>query len=456
MRSMRRDSRQVQRGDHFIAVSDRADERARHIADARARGAAAVSAEDNHADIYCGHARYAWARLHAADSGADRIQVPLIGVTGTDGKTTCAAMLHHALGAHAARIGTLGFDYDQVHHDTALTTPAAEDIHNYLLQLDNDCPGVAMEISSHAAEQERLAGLQLKGLIFTGLGQDHLDYHQSRERYLQAKLKAVRLLPAGALCVVNADDELAHLVRHAVICVGARCVSIGRAQGDIRLFQEGPDRWRLQSAYADYPLQLPMIGYHNAWNAAAAAVVLGAVDVPLSAALARLQDLPQVPGRLERCSDAPLCYVDYAHTPQALQTVQNALRQQYPDKKLITVFGCGGDRDHDKRAAMGTVAAAADMIIICNDNPRSEDPQSIAEMICGSHPLAASATELDASRRFLIQLDREQAIRTAFELADADSVILVAGKGHETQQTIADQCIDWDDRVFIRSLGAVT
>jgi UDP-N-acetylmuramoyl-L-alanyl-D-glutamate--2,6-diaminopimelate ligase len=236
--------------------------------------------------------------------------------------------------------------------------------------------------------------------------------------------------------------------------VGARCVSIGRAQGDIRLFQEGPDRWRLQSAYADYPLQLPMIGYHNAWNAAASAVALGCLNVPLSTALALFKDLPQVPGRLECCSERPMCYVDYAHTPQALATVQTALRQQYPDKKLITVFGCGGDRDHGKRAAMGTVAAASDIVIVCNDNPRSEDPQLIADMICSGQRCAQNAQSLSEQQRFLVLLDREQAIRQAFQLADEHTVILVAGKGHETEQIIGAETHHWDDRAFIRGLGA--
>ena len=459
MLTTRNDSRSVRSGDHFIAVSDCVETRREHMADARARGALAISAEDVEADIFCGHARYAWARLHAAASGADAVKTPLIGITGTDGKTTCSFLLQHAMGQGAARIGTLGMDDGKRVIPSGLTTPAAEDVHDFITTLPANCPGVAIEISSHAAEQERLAGLQLSALIFTGLGHDHLDYHQTRERYLQAKLRAVRLLPAGSLCVINADDELAHLIRHAVLCVGGRCVSIGRTRGDIRLFQEssadtqGLSRWRLESTYADYPLHLPMIGYHNAWNAAASALALESLGIPLSSALALFSDAPIVPGRLEQCSTKPLCFVDYAHTAQALDTVQKALRQEFPNKKLITVFGCGGDRDHDKRAAMGTIAATAKSIIVCNDNPRSEDPMTIAREICGEHACAADAAGLDDEHRFLIELDREQAIRTAFALADEETVILVAGKGHETKQIIGQQAYDWDDRAFIRSLS---
>lgn len=457
MLATRRDSRSIQHGDHFVAVADSQDTRRQHIADARERGARLISAEDKMADIHCGHARYAFARLHAAASGADRLQTPLIGVTGTDGKTTCASFLQHLMGPGAARVGTLGFHDGVVETPNPLTTPSAESLHDFLLSLKTDCPGVAIEISSHGAEQERLAGLFLRALIVTGLGHDHLDYHKTRERYLHAKLKAVRLLPAGALCVINADDELAHIVKHAVSSVGGRCVSIGYTRGDIRLFQEetqdGTQQWRLRSQYADYPLQLPMIGYHNAWNAAAAAVALGALELPLSPLLAACRDLPQVPGRLELCQQDPTIYVDYAHTPQALATAIHAIRQAHPGKKLITVFGCGGDRDHDKRAAMGTVATAADFSIICNDNPRSEDPLQIAQAICAGQHLASSIKELSSETPFFIELDREQAIRAAVSIANEDSVILVAGKGHEEYQVIGAQRLPWNDVKFIRHLN---
>ena len=456
MLATRRDSRSIQHGDHFVAVADSQASRHQHIADARQRGAQLISAEDKMADIHCGHARYAFARLHAASCGVDRLQTPLIGVTGTDGKTTCASFIQHLLGPGAARVGTLGFHNGVEETPNPLTTPSAESLHDFLLSLKPECPGVAIEISSHGAEQERLAGLSLQALIVTGLGHDHLDYHKTRERYLHAKLKAVRLLPAGALCVINADDELAHIVKHAVSSVGGRCVSIGYTRGDIRLFQEeaqdGVQQWRLRSQYADYPLQLPMIGYHNAWNAAAAAVALGALELPLSPLLAECRHLPQVPGRLELCQQKPAVYVDYAHTPQALDTAIKAIRQTHPGKRLITVFGCGGDRDHDKRAAMGTIATTADFSIICNDNPRSEDPLQIAQAICAGQQVAASIEELSSTRPFFIELDREQAIRAAMSLADSDSVILVAGKGHEDYQIIGKQRLPWNDAAFIRNL----
>ena len=458
MLATHRDSRCIQNGDHFIAVADRQDLRRQHMADARERGAQLIIAEDKTADVHCGHARYAFARLHAAASGVDRLQTPLIGVTGTDGKTTCASFIQALLGTGAARVGTLGFHDGKTETPSPLTTPSAEALHDFLCELDADCPGVAVEISSHGAGQERLAGLSLQALIVTGLGHDHLDYHKTRERYLHAKLKAVRLLPAGALCVINADDELAHIVKHAVSSVGGRCVSIGCTRGDIRLFQEGAQngvqQWRLRSQYADYPLQIPMIGYHNAWNAAAAAVALGALALPLSPLLAACRELPQVPGRLELCQDQPATYVDYAHTPQALATAIQALRQSHPGKKIINVFGCGGDRDHDKRAAMGTVAATADFSIICNDNPRSENPADIAHAICGSHAVADSIDQLHDDVKFHVQLDRGLAIKAAMELADADSVILVAGKGHEQYQIIGDQRLPWNDCEFIRGLAA--
>ncbi|NRA37930.1 MAG: UDP-N-acetylmuramoyl-L-alanyl-D-glutamate--2,6-diaminopimelate ligase [Planctomycetes bacterium] len=449
---MQCDSRLIDAGDSFVAVCDNKTMRRQHIVDAQSRGAQRIIAEDADADVRCGHARYYLARLAARASGVDCSSLPIICVTGTDGKSTTAHCVQHCLGTGAARIGTLGMDNGQGTTVASLTTPAAHDIHTFIQTLPEDCPGLAMEVSSHGSDQQRIAGLKPQVVVWTGISRDHLDYHKDFSHYLHAKLELIRSLSAGALCVINADDEFAHVVEYTARCVGVQCVSIGCVQGDIRLFQEGAQQWRVFSPYADMPLELPLMGKHNAWNALAAAVAVGALGIPLSTALLRLADVPLMPGRMELCSESPRCYVDYAHTAHALQTVLDACREACPKNKIHLIFGCGGDRDHGKRAAMGTVATSADFIYVTNDNPRSEDPQKIAQAICGTHACATSVDEFSAEKKFLIELDRAAAIESAITHAGPDDIVLIAGKGHECEQVIGDQHIQWHDAQFVRQL----
>jgi len=460
-----RDSRALRPGEAFVAVVDDPAEMALHAAQARAAGATVVIAEDAGggtsaataaAQLSTPHARWSFARASAAAHGLDRAQPVLIGVTGSTGKSTTTHCAWWSLGPGAARVGTLGWHDGSSERPGKQTTPPPEEVHAFLSGLGPHCPGVAVEISSHAGDQHRLAGLELASMVFTGLGHDHLDYHRSIGAYLTAKLKIVRQLRAGARVVVNADDPRSGAVAHAGRGAGADVVGLGFQRGQAQIAGDAEHGWRLLWEGIDHPLPVRLPGRFNAWNAAAGALAANAVGVPLATALARLADLPPVPGRLELLAHAPLTYVDYAHTPEALAVMLRALRQDFRGHRLVCVFGCGGDRDRSKRGPMGRAALTADVAVLTTDNSRSESPRAIAEdVVAGLPPGIAVAWDgrPSANAHLVVELDRAQAIRLARRLAGADGVVVVAGKGHETTQEIQGAVLPWDDRSFVASLA---
>lgn len=459
-RGVARDSRRVQPGDAFVAAGG---DEAANAARAVAAGASAIIAEraTGAAAPHLGvpHARWAFAHASALAHGLDRANRPLLAVTGTKGKSTTVHCAWWALGQGAARTGTVGWHDGSSERPATQTTPAPEELHAFLAGLPATCPGVALEISSHAGDQQRLAGLTLTGLAFTGLGRDHLDYHGTMAAYLSAKLAIVRWLAPGALCVINADDPRHAVVAHAVRAIGAEPLGLGFGRGAARIVRVG-DGWRLQWEGADHPLPIALPGRFNAFNAAAGALLAHAAGVPLPTALARLADLPPVPGRLERCGVAPLTYVDYAHTAESIALMLEALRESHPGRRLVCVFGCGGDRDRGKRGPMGRAALGADLAVLTTDNSRSEAPERIAEDVIAGLPGGAvvhwdrGAAEPPAGAALVVQLDRGAAIRLARRLAGADGVVVVTGKGHETTQEILGRIEPWDDRAAVRALEA--
>ena len=440
-----RDSRQVGAGQAFVAQAD-GEERERHLAEAATRSAAAIIAEPR-----TPHARWAFARASCAAHGLP-LTAPLIAVTGTKGKSTVVHFVQAALGRGAARIGTVGWHDGTSERPNPQTTPPPDELHRFLAGLPAGCPGVAMEASSHGLDQHRLAGLRLAGLAVTNIGRDHLDYHGTTAAYVHAKLRAARLLVTGGLCVINADDEHAHVFAHAALCAGARVIALGVGRGghhrlpgcaNATAFRHGP-AWMLDAPGSEVVLPVRLPGGFNAWNAAAAVLLAEAAGVPLATAAERLADAPPVPGRLELLARAPLTYVDYAHTPESLALAIAALREAHPGRRLAVVFGCGGDRDNGKRAPMGAAAATADLVVLTDDNPRSEDPARITAQIASGMPGGKASVEHDRGR----------AIAAARDAAGVDGVVLVAGKGHETEQKFRDRTIAWDDRAFVRGLEA--
>jgi UDP-N-acetylmuramoyl-L-alanyl-D-glutamate--2,6-diaminopimelate ligase len=473
-----RDSRAVRPGEIYVAMGALAD-RQRHVVEARANGAIAVVDEQGGGEstLRTTDARWAFTRASIQAHGLARLAQPLVAVTGTAGKSTTTHCAWWAMGEGAARIGTIGWHDGVSERPNPQTTPPPEQLHTFLAGLPRSCPGVALEASSHAGDQHRLAGLPLSALAFTGLGHDHLDYHRTVGAYLSAKLRLMRLLVDGGLCLINADDPHAHTVAHAGLAAGARVVMLGLERGEVRLVRAAGG-WRLRHHAVDYPLPVRLPGAFNAWNTAAGALLATAAGVPLNIALERLARVPPVPGRLELLARRPDTYVDYAHTPDELSTMLRAVRREFPGRRLVCVFGCGGDRDRSKRGPMGIAALEADQAVLTTDNSRSEDPRAIADEVIAGLPqgtpvfwskgddlasgrwlgeilpaYGAGGRVQDGARTLVVELDRANAIRLSRAMAGDDGVVVVTGKGHETSQLIRGQVLPWDDRAFVRSLA---
>ncbi|MFM2090371.1 MAG: UDP-N-acetylmuramyl-tripeptide synthetase family protein [Planctomycetota bacterium] len=441
---IRRDSRTVQPGEAFVAQG-RPGERPRHVAEAIARGAALVvlpagdPAPAGAATAWTEDPRRCFARACAALHGSDRLPFPVLAATGTKGKTTVVHWTWWCLGEGAARVGTVGLHDGRGEIANPQTTPAPEVVHAFLGGLPAACPGAAIEASSHAGDQHRLAGIPFRALAVTGMGRDHLDYHGTFERYLASKVAFTAHLGAGSLCVVNAGCPHREAFAAPARAAGARVVALGAAGDAVLAGARGA--WTLDGE----TLAVPLAGGFNAWNAAAAVLLAEAAGVPRATALARLRQAPPPPGRLERLAEGPATYIDYAHTPESIAAAIQALREAHPGAPLAIVFGCGGDRDPGKRTPMGAAAAAADVVVITTDNSRSEAPAAISAMIrigLRGHP------------RTIEEPERGAAILAARAAVGAAGVVLGAGKGHETTQDIQGTVRPWDDRAFVRALGA--
>ncbi|ABX16525.1 UDP-N-acetylmuramoyl-L-alanyl-D-glutamate--2,6-diaminopimelate ligase [Burkholderia multivorans] len=451
------DTRSLRAGDVFVAYAvDGADNRA-FIADALARGAAAVLYQPE------GLAATPNAPVALAVPALDQLAGEIasgwygdpsdgllaIGVTGTNGKTSCTQWIAAALTAlhqPCAIIGTLGSGMPGHLVPTGFTTPDAPQLQRSLAQLrDGGAQAVAMEVSSHALHQGRVNGTAFDIAVFTNLTQDHLDYHRTFEAYeaAKAKLFAWRGLRAA---VVNRDDAAGRrLLEKLAGRVRTIAYGIGDAQQapdadrelvaiDVRATATGT-AFRLRSSWGDADVEVGTLGTFNVSNLLAVLGALLAADVPFDAALAEIARLEPVNGRMQRLggrlqNDEPLVVIDYAHTPDALEKTLDALRPIAVARggRLICMFGCGGDRDATKRPLMGAIAERlADDVVVTSDNPRSEDPQAIIDQI------VAGMTAPDRARRIE---DRASAILQAVRGAAREDVVVLAGKGHEATQEI--------------------
>jgi UDP-N-acetylmuramoyl-L-alanyl-D-glutamate--2,6-diaminopimelate ligase len=453
-RALGLDSRSVERGTFYIAVRGSQSDGHRFVADAVGRGASAVIVETPQKsavpEILVRDSRRAALVLGAAWYGHPARCLSLIGVTGTNGKTTTTGLIRHLLNRNqcAGSIGTLGaFDgADQPVASTAgsLTTPGPIDLQATLAALqDRGVTQVAMETSSHSLDQGRLDGLSFAAAVFTNLTRDHLDYHGTMEAYLASKLRLADLLQPSGVEVINLDDDAwsALQFRNRRITFGLHPAADVRAT-QISMNASG-SCFLLTGRFGSSEVLLPLLGDFNVSNALAAAATALGLELSLQEVVDRLATAPQVPGRMERISDSPCTVLrDYSHTPDSLERALQSLRPLTPGR-IILVFGCGGDRDKGKRPLMGRIAAdLSDLAIATSDNPRTEDPEAIIDEIergMGGAP-------------HLRIPDRLSAIRAALNEGRAGDTVLLAGKGHETYQVIGTKKIDFDEREIVQRL----
>jgi UDP-N-acetylmuramoyl-L-alanyl-D-glutamate--2,6-diaminopimelate ligase len=443
------DSRKVAPGALFAALPGSASDGRAFIPQAVAAGAAAILTEGDAPDqsipvVRVHDVRRAYALAARAFWGAEPEVV--VAVTGTNGKTSVATFCRQifaAVGRKSASLGTLGLQLqDENLTPPGLTTPDAADVARMAADLaGRGVTHLALEASSHGLDQRRLDGLTLKAAAFLNLTQDHLDYHKSMVNYRDAKLRLFRtLLPTGGTAVLNADSSAFDAFAAAAVMHGQTVLSVGESGVGLRLVARTPEpfgqRLTIVRQGKSYDVRLPLAGAFQAANVLAAAGLCIAAGEDVEAVLAALEHLKGAPGRLQHVGAGPNggdAYVDYAHTPDGLETVLKALRPHVLGR-LIVVFGAGGDRDKAKRPLMGAAAASlADIAIVTDDNPRSEDPAEIRRAI-----LTAAPGALEVG-------DRRAAIRAAAAQLKAGDILVVAGKGHEQGQTVAGVVHPFDD-----------
>ena len=454
------DSRAVSPGALFAALPGARTDGRGFIAAAVAAGAAAVLAPEDTPDqavptVRAADVRRAYALAAARFWGA---QPPVVvAVTGTNGKTSVATFCRQIftrLGRQAASLGTLGLQTaTEALRPPGLTTPDAAEV--AWLGAELAARGVthlAVEASSHGLDQRRLDGLRLTAAGFTNLTRDHLDYHPGMDAYRKAKLRLFEaLLPRGATAVLNAEAADFPAFAAAAVTHGQRVLSVGEGGQGLQLVWREPtaegQRLSIRTAEGDHRVHLPLAGAFQASNALVAAGLCIAAGEDSGAVLAALEHLVGAPGRLQRVGRGPRggeAYVDYAHTPDGLSTVLEALRP-HARGRLIVVFGAGGDRDRAKRPMMGRAAAElADLAIVTDDNPRSEEPAAIRREIMQGAPHAREVP------------DRRAAIRAGVETLGEGDVLVVAGKGHEQGQIVGGVVHPFDDVAeTAEALGAV-
>ena len=459
------DSRRVRPGDAFVALKGGTTHGMDFMPMAIERGAVAILAESPDAArvpspasrvpvLQIDNLRQHLGTIAARFFGDPSSSLTLLGVTGTNGKTSTVQMLSHALhllGHASASIGTLGVGFDGALEAGERTTPDVISVHAQLAALrDAGASHVAMEVSSHALDQHRVDGVQFKLAVFTNLTRDHLDYHGTMQAYGEAKARLFAW-PTLEAAVINIDDafgrELAARIGDRVACL--RTSVDGQADAGVRAthvhaLASGLD-FHLHTPWGEGDVQSPLLGRFNVANLLAVAACLGALGESFERIVEVLGRLQPVNGRMSRLGGhdgAPLLVVDYSHTPDALEQALASLRAHCAGR-LICVFGCGGDRDAGKRPEMGAIAERlADCIIVTDDNPRSEDGDAIVADIL------AGLSRRDAAR---VRRDRAQAIAQALDMARPEDVILVAGKGHETYQEVAGERRPFDDMAVARA-----
>jgi UDP-N-acetylmuramoyl-L-alanyl-D-glutamate--2,6-diaminopimelate ligase len=488
IRGVAYDSRAVEPGFLFAALRGQKSDGNDYVGQAIDRGAVAVLSGR---EARRGETRVAWAQMENERRGLALVarnyygrrdqRMRMLGVTGTNGKTTVCFLLESILreaGLKPCLLGTVLYRYNRDETKAGRTTPESLDLHRLLDRYATaGARSCAMEVSSHALALDRVAGIEFEAAVFTNLTQDHLDFHGTMDRYFEAKAILFRGLKSSAVAILNADDPHAERLRPLT---AARVVTFGQSRGaDVRLesMDASIDGTRVTLAIApgvappgsaakgsskggagarSIEVRSPLLGRPNAWNVAAATAASLALGVPADAIVRSLLTVHGVPGRFERIDEGQpfTVLVDYAHTDDALQNLLVAVRDLRP-RRVLTVFGCGGDRDRSKRPLMGAAAGAgSDIVFVTSDNPRSEDPMAIIREILPGvrRSMGDDPRGRDEQERCLVIPDRKAAIRRALSSAEPDDCVVIAGKGHETYQILGDRTIPFDDREVAREI----
>ncbi|MFW6132425.1 MAG: UDP-N-acetylmuramoyl-L-alanyl-D-glutamate--2,6-diaminopimelate ligase [Planctomycetota bacterium] len=446
------DSRRCGPGSCFVAVRGTCRDGHAFIEHAVEVGCAAVVCQDRgevppaSAHAVVGDARAAAGRLAQAIRGWPARRLVSVAVTGTNGKSTVAHLIRTVLdhaGFRAGLLGTIRYETGRTAAPAGTTTPGPVALAELTGEMvDAGCTHLVMETSSHALDQRRTAGLDFDVAVFTNLSGDHLDYHGTMDAYAAAKRRLFEQLAPGARAVINRDDPVGETMA-AATPAEVRWFGLSPAAhvwARIERIDATGSRFVLRDGRSEAPVETPLIGRHNVLNCVAAGAAGLAVGVDLPAVAEGLSSVRQVPGRLQRVdADAGLqVFVDYAHTDDALSNVLAAL-QPIEHRRLILVFGCGGDRDRAKRPRMARVAQdLADRIFITSDNPRSERPEDIIEQI-------VAGLDESGRTRTTVEPDRRAAIAAAIDEAEPGDIVLIAGKGHETYQDFGSRRVRFDD-----------
>ncbi|MBT8043290.1 MAG: UDP-N-acetylmuramoyl-L-alanyl-D-glutamate--2,6-diaminopimelate ligase [Pontiella sp.] len=455
------DSRQVKPGGLFVAVHGHQVDGATYITEALSKGAAVVVSE-NQLELGAGathvqvpNARCALAEMASVYYGNPTRQMQVVGVTGTNGKTTTTYMIRDILqdgGFLPGLLGTVAYEIGDRSIPASRTTPEAPDLHAMFRQMkDAGCDSVVMEVSSHALALDRVRGVDFNICVFTNLTQDHLDYHHDMENYFKVKAGLFQDLQKqhDQSAIINLDDPWGQkLLDHGEL--QADVVTYGfDERAMVRAAKSSVDihgtRFRIASPWGESRIHLKLLGRFNIYNALAAVAVGGVLGIPLERICMSLERITSIPGRLEPVPNRKKrkVFVDYAHTDDALKNVLSTLRE-ICEGRLLVVFGCGGNRDRDKRVKMGRVAAElADYSIVTSDNPRTEEPEAIvADIIEG----------FGSESQFEVRSDRREAIERGMQLIRRKDILLIAGKGHETYQEFNGTIVPFDDREVVREI----
>jgi UDP-N-acetylmuramoyl-L-alanyl-D-glutamate--2,6-diaminopimelate ligase len=451
------DSRNVRAGSVFVAIAGTTVDGTRYAPEAVEKGALAVVAE-RRIELPRGvplvtvpDARAAISDLAAAFYGHPAVGMTITGITGTNGKTSTSLLLRSILtaaGRPAALLGTIQYEIGERKIPAMTTTPDPVSLMGFLAEArDRGMRHAVMEVSSHALTQMRTRGIDFAVAVFTNLSSEHLDYHGDYAKYRAAKSLLFSSLAPGATAVLNAEDpasnHMAARCRGKILRYGTSEASAVRAR-DIESGTSGISFVLATPGGEEAEIRSPLLGQINVMNCLAAAAAAHAQEIPLETIRKGLTECPVVPGRIEpvEAGQPFTVLVDYAHTDDALRNVLKSVRAFAGDRRILTVMGCGGDRDRTKRPRMGQAAAeASDHVIITSDNPRSEEPMAIIRDIVAG---------LTDHTNFEVVVDRREAIRTAVGRAGPDDIVLIAGKGHETYQLIQNVAIPFDDRQVVR------